>query len=367
MAKQIMTVRGPINPDELGFASMHEHILTNVRVYRDLFEPEMPPPDPIEFPSRPNDPVRIEDLGYLKHGSFIHSEDNWDLENETLMTAEVSDFKTAGGDAILECSAPGIRGDAEGLRRISEATGVHIIASAGLYAEESVPDDLRGLSRDEYVRYLTDEIEHGVAGTDVKPGQIKSAVNHYSDEYGTFLQAAADVSNATGLMVTIHTGLQTSAEEHSAIVEAFNSAGMDPARLLFCHYQLTFIEREMKAALLDPDSLRIDLDAAKKILDWGANICIDLLGNTYDLEALGLFEVSDRVEVTGMIALIKAGYADQIVMGSDVFLKIQTRRYGGHGYLRPLNFVVPTLRAMEIPEDDICKITVKNPARLLGY
>ena len=36
---EIMTVLGPIAPEEFGFTSMHEHILTNVRIYRDLFEP----------------------------------------------------------------------------------------------------------------------------------------------------------------------------------------------------------------------------------------------------------------------------------------------------------------------------------------
>ena len=35
---EIMTVNGPIDPEDLGFTSMHEHILYDGRVFRRRFE-----------------------------------------------------------------------------------------------------------------------------------------------------------------------------------------------------------------------------------------------------------------------------------------------------------------------------------------
>jgi len=85
------------------------------------------------------------------------------------------------------------------------------------------------------------------------------------------------------------------------------------------------------------------------------------------MEVFGRFDIPDMVKMAGLVSLIKDGYSDQIVIGNDIYQKIMTRRYGGHGYCRILDFVVPTLRQMGIKEEDIEKIIVENPARMLQY
>ncbi len=42
MAAEIRTVLGPISPEKLGFTSMHEHVLLDLRVYRRLYEDRIP-------------------------------------------------------------------------------------------------------------------------------------------------------------------------------------------------------------------------------------------------------------------------------------------------------------------------------------
>jgi len=47
---------------------------------------------------------------------------------------------------------------------------------------------------------------------------------------------------------------------------------------------------------------------------------------------------------------------------------MMTRRFGGQGYLRLFNFVIPTMRNyLNIGEPVIRKIFVDNPARVFAY
>lgn len=119
--------------------------------------------------------------------------------------------------------------------------------------------------------------------------------------------------------------------------------------------------------ILHPESWRLDITLARELLDQGFNISIDSFGHYQDGEPIGSMNPTDWQRLAGLVALLKQGYAAQMVLGTDVFLKILTRRGGGEGYCRRTNFVVPTLTSVGIPETDICMLTVENPARILAH
>jgi phosphotriesterase-related protein len=123
----------------------------------------------------------------------------------------------------------------------------------------------------------------------------------------------------------------------------------------------------METIVRDPESWRPNLDLLKEILDQGLNICIDCFGHTWDLEPLGLTFCSDYQRLAGIVALVNAGYAGQIVVGTDLFTKIHTRRYGGESYSRLTTFVRPALKKYGVAEKDIRVITKENPARILAF
>ena len=75
---------------------------------------------------------------------------------------------------------------------------------------------------------------------------------------------------------------------------------------------------------------------------------------------------NDAYKIAAICQLAKEGYADQIVFGMDIYMKIMTRRFDGHGYSRLLNYVIPTLKEMGVSDADIYKISVQNPARILA-
>jgi phosphotriesterase-related protein len=66
------------------------------------------------------------------------------------------------------------------------------------------------------------------------------------------------------------------------------------------------------------------------------------------------------------VHLVEAGYASQIVLGNDTFVKTMLRRYGGEGYAHLAHQIVPTLRSLGVSDYDLKQMTVENPARLLA-
>lgn len=359
---EIMTVLGPIAPEELGFTSMHEHILWDGRVYRQKYEAMLPE----DLPVAADDPVTIENIGFLKH-SFMMSWDACSMHDEEVMTAETADFKASGGNAMVDMSAPGLRCDLPAIRRISEKTGVHIIATTGLYMEDSWPERFREMSIGQYMEYMTGEIEEGIEDTGIRPGHLKAAIEQgFSEQEEKALRAAARVCNETLLPLTVHLGVLLERDAGLDVAAMLLEEGIDPRRVILCHIQGTFTPRELRTLMLDPDSWRLNLDIAEKLLDQGFVLSIDCFGHQWDAEAMGFMDQTDWQRMAGLVKLIQAGYSEQLVIGTDTYLKILTRRFGGEGYCRLMNFVAPTLKQLGIPESDIQKLTVDNPARLLA-
>lgn len=362
MAARIMTVRGPISPDQLGFASLHEHILCDLAdCFRDRFRRLIAP--------MPDWPLDLENRSSLRH-AMILSSNNLRLDDEEVMATEVADFRAAGGMAIVETGAPGIRTakDVRAFVRISERTGVHIIACTGLYAEDSWPERFRGLTFEQYADYLRDEITHGIGDSEVLPGQIKVAYEGPSESTNAYTRAAALVSRESGVSLQVHVGLLLSNDVmQQTFLPLLYSTECIPERTLICHVENWLGTLPIVQLVADPRSVPLDLTLHKEVLDRGFNICFTCIGAEWDLEGLGFAHRPDWFFLAGLVALIKQGYARQICLGHDVFTKLNTRRGGGEGYTRIHNFVVPTLRRSGVSDEDIRMMTVENPARLLAY
>ena len=123
-----MTVLGKVPVKDLGFTLSHEHLVMGDKTDSVWHV------DPSEIPGMhtisADDPVALDNLGALRRAPSI-IKDNTFLPGLETMTNEVNYYKNAGGGSIVEVSCIGLRGDANILRQLSEATGVHIIASTG--------------------------------------------------------------------------------------------------------------------------------------------------------------------------------------------------------------------------------------------
>ena len=365
----ITTVLGNIEPDELGFTSMHEHTVCDMTIFRRRYEELLPADLPVSY----DDPIRLSNLYVLKH-AFILSRDVMDMTDEALFTDEVTDFAKSGGRAMVDMSVPGIRTDISSVQRISKNTGINIIASTGLYAEDSWPERFRDMTAGELQDFMKSEIEHGINNTGIRAGHIKVAITDngvftvtpFSEQQKTLLKAAVRTSNETGIPLSLHPPL----DQKERVIEVAGfmlCEGVNPEKAVIAHQELFFVPLDLMTLITDPSSWRLDVSLAKYLLDKGFNISIDSFGHFYDSEPIGTIVTHDWQRLAGLIELIKAGYSSQIVLGTDVFLKIMTRRFGGEGYCRLTEFVVPFLRMAGIAESDITSMTVDNPARILSH
>ncbi|MCL1974952.1 MAG: phosphotriesterase [Firmicutes bacterium] len=359
MAKKIITVKGPLDPKELGFTSMHDHIMFNGAALISKHQKNIPQHN---FPIKIKDAVSLENVGILHRNIFL-AEDAHNQDDEEALTNEVADYFLAGGRAILEVSVPGISLDAEANFRISQQTGVHIISCTGLYTWDSWPQAYKGQSIDWHYLRMMDEINCGLGETSIRPGHIKIAMEYLNEDEEKALRAAAQTAKDSGLSLTVHPSFCTG--NRLRILEIIKEEGLDLQRIVMAHTSV--VDKPSFAEVLrHPQSYRVNTDIALRMLDMGCNISKEFM-NTFGLELLGEYDAGDWADMSGLVSLIKRGYGGQIVLGNDCCAKIMLRRFGGEGFCRLLWYTLPMLRDIAGVADHVLQqIFVDNPARILA-
>ncbi|NLN83593.1 MAG: phosphotriesterase [Firmicutes bacterium] len=357
MSKQIMTVLGPIAPEELGLTSMHDHIFMDggwvLRKRREELG-TMPPKNP--FYSA-DDPVTLENIGLIRKNMTS----NWDalsLEDEEMMLGEVQDFMLSGGKGLVEMSVPGIRHKVPAIKKIAEATGLNIVICTGLYTADSWSDKYLSMSEKELIKFMLDEIKYGVEDTGILPGHIKIAIHDMNVYEERVLRAAAKVANQTGFSMTIHCG-STIGGDGRRVARILKEEEMDLSRAVIAHAAGSLrTVRDLKTQVLHPELVQLSLDYCKELMDFGINISLEFYNGPSSVH---------WVVLAGIVALLKQGYSHQIVSGCDVCAKVHTRRGGAGGYNMLTDFAMPTLRQCGVSDYDLRMMAVENPARILAY
>lgn len=239
MAQQIMTVRGPVDPQALGVIDAHSHIWIERVAGAD-----------------PTAPV---------------------LDDAAAIAADLRAFRAAGGSAIVDCQPYKAGRAADRLRQLSEASGVHIIACTGFhlrryYASDDAP--LWSMTAEAASAFLLDELRHGAAearGTEavVYPGFIKIAAEATPEASPLHLfEAAAGAAKAAGCAIEMHTERGAAIEDFLAF---FLAQGVAAEQLIFCHVDKRAdfgLHREMAQAgvLLEYDTfLRPRYDPEQRV------------------------------------------------------------------------------------------------------
>lgn len=149
---RITTVRGDINADDLGFTSMHEHTLLDLRpagkFMKNLF-PDVTQ-EMVDF--------KLENFPFLKTGTYLINDELAVVDDLDFLVKEYGFFKELGGKSVCDCSPSNIRGNILGIRSLSELTGLHLICATGFYTESSQPADTpdRCVGKSYRTNYLDD-------------------------------------------------------------------------------------------------------------------------------------------------------------------------------------------------------------------
>ena len=113
------------------------------------------------------------------------------LDDTELMAGELRDFYASGGRTVVEMSGLGLRTDVEGLAQLSRASGVQIVAAAGLYIEDSWPEEVCRYTPEQFARQIVSELRDGIGGTGIRAGHIKLAVTDLTAAQESALRGGA--------------------------------------------------------------------------------------------------------------------------------------------------------------------------------
>ncbi len=335
----IHTVLGPIDAHELGPTSMHEHILSDLRVWSKP-SAEEPPPDA--------ERVHPGILGYLRWNALAVP-DNLVLEDPDHAIAELADARASGGAAMVELTLEGMGRRIEELPRISRESGVTICVGCGWYVEETQPDRVRDASVDELTDALLADLRDGIGDTGILPALIgEIGTNHPPRESEWRVLAAAGRAGAeTGAAVNVH--LSWRGADGLDVVQALVAEGMPADRIILSH--------------MDE---RLDRGYHKAVAETGAVLEYDTFGSDFLYGSLRTRNPSDAERIEMATWLLSEGYANQLVIACDTWAKANLKRNGGFGYEHLFRRIVPALRDVAGADDEAIRaITVETPRRLL--
>jgi phosphotriesterase-related protein len=306
----IQTVLGPIEPAALGFTLPHEH--TQIALW--------------------------------------HIEGRWDYwqltRDEPLILDELARFRAAGGTGLADLTLPGVGRDPRWLRRIAEASGLHLVMGCGWYRTAYYPPESRIERRsvDDLADELEGEFVDGVGDSGVRPGiigEIGTDKPWVSPSEERVHRAVARAATRTGMAISTHAVMSPVGLDQ---IRIFEEEGVDLSRVVIGH----------------ADSYP-RLEHCLEVLRRGANLEFDFLGMSFTpTERHGEGRIVELV-----CELLGRGHADRILLSQDVCHDSQLTRYEGNGYAYLAEAFLPRLDSAGVSAAEIETMTVDNPRRLL--
>lgn len=340
---KIMTVTGPIRPNQLGITLMHEHFFIDMTLHYKM-------PTEATLKRKALEPISLDNLGWIK-ADITRNKNALVLDCEKTAREEAMKYQEAGGQSIVDVTPFGIGRDPCALKRLSNRTGLNIIAGCGYYVEETHPVDLKLRSIESIAQEIIEDLTIGIGDTRVRAGIIGEIGCSYpwTESEKKVLRAAALAQAETGAAIQVHPGRDETAPVE--ILEVLEEENADLARVIICH-----IERTVSR-----------IEDIKDIAEWGCTIAYDMFG--YEMYyPYSEFDVpNDATRINQIKQLIDEGYLDQLVISHDIDMKLHLTKYGGYGYGHIINNIIPRMQLKGITEDQIDQLLIGNPTRLLTF
>jgi 5-phospho-D-xylono-1,4-lactonase len=303
----VITVLGPVAPEQLGVTDAHDHLF--------LRTPALPGQE-------------FDDAGKA--------------------IEEVNSAKPAGLQAIVEVTPIGCGRRPAGMRAVAEKTGVHVVAATGYHRDAHYPQShwVREATVELLAERIITDLKEGMHPDDwladaaldpARAGVIKAGASyqHISQLEERRLVAAAMGHRETGAAILVHTEIGTCAH---AIIDLLTREGVRPDRIILAH--------------LDRNP---DLELHSEVAARGVMLEYDTPGRIKyrpDSQLIDLIE-----------AMAAAGHGGRMLLGLDLGRRDYFRAYGGGpGLAYLMEAFVPRLRR-RIGEAAVHAILVDNPAR----
>ena len=300
---KVRTVTGDVEASALGFTYSHEHLIA------------VPPES--------------------------QKDRDFELNDYDRSLEELMHFKEAGGRTLVEASTLDYGRDVALLKRMSETSGVHVVATTGFNKHIYFPAWVEETSAKEISQLLVREVAEGVEETGARVGTLKSGswynLIHPLEDKVT--RAVARAQLETGAPVWLHTEVGTMGMEMLDILE---EEGVDLSKVAVGHsdrnadpyYHLQLAAR----------GAYVQFDGPGKVKYYPDSTRVALIKN-----------------------LLEHDYGSQLLISGDMGRQSYLHAYGGGpGFRYIITKFVPRLLDEGIDQKHIDRVFVENPARWLG-
>lgn len=316
---QVPTVNGVVDTARLGRTYMHEHIFV------------------LTADVQQNHP------------------DEWGSEDDRIAEAagKLAELAAHGVRTIVDPTVIGIGRYIPRIQRVAERVPeLNIVVATGCYTYDSVPFFFRhrgpGLNAavpDPMVDMFVRDITEGIAGTGVRAGLLKCAIDRegMTDGVARVMRAVARAHHATGTPITVHThpGSQNGLAVRKLLCD---EEGVDPHRVVLGHSGDT-----------------TDADHLSELADAGFVLGMDRFG----LNAQTTFE--NRADI--VVELCRRGFAGNMVLSHDAACYIDWMDPNVRPLLTQWHYlhieqdVLPYLREHGVTDEQIDTMLVDTPRR----
>jgi len=290
-------------------------------------------------------PVTMNILWDLRQDPF-GNRDNCRLDDEALAAEEVGRYASFGGSTIIDATGLGTGRDLALLRRVSERTGVKVIAGTGYYLDGAQPESVKGLDPEVIAEHIVRDVTDGV--NSVRPGiigEIGVSADFTAAERAS-LDGAMLAQRALDLPIQVH--LPGWFRRGGEVLDIAERHGVDPACVVLCH--------------MGPSG--DDLGYQDGLLRRGAWVQYDMIGMEVFYADQGVQCPSDEDNARWLCRLAEHGHLGRLLVSQDIFVKSLLRHYGGPGYGHILQYFVPRLRRLGMSTAEVDQLLITNPRTL---
>ena len=251
-----------------------------------------------------------------------------------VMAQEMHAAAAEGVACIVDAGHPDMGRSFRFLKQLSQKSGMPIVAGTGYYTQPFYPPDI--------ARWDDEQITHEIIGQTKADaigalGEIGTWDAMTPDERKVF-RAVGKAHLATNLPIFTHTNMGRGALEQ---LDGLESVGVKPEHVAIGHL----------GALTGPKA-----EVQKAICKRGAFVGFDRQGGPGDAD-----------QVRPVMALLEAGYADQLLFSSDFSFASDLEHNGGAGYAMTVTVFGPKLRKAGVAQSTLHGILVDNPRRFLAF
>ncbi|MFF1573723.1 hypothetical protein ACFVWR_13300 [Leifsonia sp. NPDC058292] len=254
-----------------------------------------------------------------------------ELDDAAAATDDLRGFAQQGGGTLIQWTPRGLKRGLDALRRISESTGVHIVAATGRHRRALYPRHAPGADLDP--NQLADAFIRDLVNNDC--GLIKVGVSYEEitpDEVDA-LYAAAVAHHATSAPIAVHLEQGSAAD---LVLDRLFAENVPARSIILGHV----------AKNPDPDGIANTAQA-------GTWLCLDAPSPRNRITTDQLARIAGR--------LVDQGHSSQLLLGADTTTagsRTAPRQYGPSGLLTD---VMPQLTEA-LGTDKMTEIMVTNPA-----